>query len=345
MFRFLTRGLRATLFTALAVIAAAASPPKADAAEVRFRISVDTGANHITNITVKDFLERLRKATNGEVIGELFESGSLYAARDEARAIARGDLDMSVTVSVWLSAISPDLGLLDLPLFAGRSPSQVNALVDGPVGKLLNARTEEKLGVIIPGRWFLLGFASTFGAKREIKTFDDFKGARIRVPGGAAFVARYKALGGEGLSIPFPDVPMALSQGTIDALLTTNETIHSAKLNEAGVKSAFVDQVSVLYIIPMVSKSFWAKLGDKNQKAFAASWDAVVNGEREEALRRQDSAAADLAKAGVKYYHPSAQDLKAVNEKLTALIPELVIALKIDPAVVSQAQAELAKMK
>jgi len=199
----------------------------AHAAEVRFKISVDTGANHITNITVKDFLERLRKATNGEVVGELFESGSLYAARDEARAIARGDLDMSVTVSVWLSALSPDLGLLDLPLFAGRSPAHVNALVDGPVGNLLRTRTEEKLGVVIPGRWFLLGFASTFGAKREFKTFDDFKGARVRVPGGAAFVARYKALGGEGLSIPFPEVPMALSQGTIDGLMTTNETIRS----------------------------------------------------------------------------------------------------------------------
>ncbi|MEO8546624.1 MAG: TRAP transporter substrate-binding protein DctP [Burkholderiaceae bacterium] len=338
------RGLKAALLATLAASALLAAPLTAQA-EQRFRISVDTGANHITNITIKDFLERLRKATNGEVVGELFESGALYAARDEAKAIARGDLDMSVTVSVWLSAISPDLALLDLPLFSGRAPSQVNALVDGPVGKLLTARTEEKLGVKIPGRWFLLGFASTFGARKDIKSFEDLAGARIRVPGGAAFVARYKSLGGEGLSIPFPDVPMALSQGTIDGLLTTNETIRSAKLHEAGVKSAFVDQVSVLYIIPMVSKQFWTKLGDKNQKAFAAAWDAVVDGERTEALRRQDSAAADLAKAGVKYSQPSPQALKAVNDKLAALIPELVTTLKIDPAIVSQAQAELAKVK
>ena len=117
-------GFKSAACVALAVVALLATPSTAGAAEVRFKISVDTGANHITNITVKDFLERLRKATNGEVIGELFESGSLYAARDEARAVARGDLDMSVTVSVWLSALSPDLGLLDLPLFAGRSPAR-----------------------------------------------------------------------------------------------------------------------------------------------------------------------------------------------------------------------------
>lgn len=317
----------------------------ARAAEHRFRISVDTAANHVTNINAKLFLDRLRKATNGELSGELFESGSLYAARDEARAIARGDLDMSLTVNVWLSPFSPDLGLLDLPLFSGRPPNQVNALVDGPVGKLLNTGTEEKLGVVIPGRWYLLGFASTFGGRKEIKNFDDFKGARIRVPGGAAFIARYKALGGEGVSIPFPDVPMALSQGTIDALLTTNETIRSAKLQEAGVKSAFVDQVSVLYIVPMVSKQFWGKLSDKNKAAFRQAWESVVDDERAEALRRQASAAADLAKAGVKYYEPDSQALAAVNKKLSALIPELVTQLKIDPKIVALAQSELAKMK
>ena len=345
MTSYFSQGMKAKVSVAIAALALLIAPVQTAQAEQRFKISVDTAANHITNISVKTFLEKLRKDTNGEVVGELFESGSLFAARDEARAIARGDLDMSVTVSVWLSALSPDIGLLDLPLFSGRPPSQVNALVDGPVGKLLTSRTEQKLGVVIPGRWFLLGFASSFGARKDLKSFDDFKGTRVRVPGGAAFVARYKALGGEGLSIPFPDVPLALSQGTIDALLTTNETIRSAKLQESGVKSAFVDQVAVLYIIPMVSQSFWNKLGAKNQKIFADAWESVVEGERAEALRRQDSAAADLAKAGVKYTQPDAKELQAVNEKLNALLPELITSLKIDPDVVKRAQAELAKMK
>src|SRR5690606_35539263 len=141
------------------------------------------------------------------------------------------------------------------------------------LGQQLAKGIEDKLGVVVPGRWFLLGFASTFGAGKDIKSFADFQGLRIRVPGGAGFIARYRALGAEGVAIPFPDVPLALTQGTIDALLTTNETLRSGKLHEAGVKSAFVDQVSVLYYIPMVNKGFWDKLSADQQKQFRDAWE------------------------------------------------------------------------
>lgn len=313
-------------------------------AETRFRISVDTGPNHVRNMTLRAFIESLKQKTGGAVVGELFEAGQLYAARDEPKAVARGDIDMTVTSNSSVAAFSSDVNLLDLPLFSGRSPEQVNTLVDGPLGQRLSKRIEDKLGVVVPGRWYLLGFLNTFGGQREIKSFDDFKGARIRVPGGAAFIARYKALGAEGVSIPFPDVPLALSQGTIDALLTTNETLRSAKLYEAGVKSVFIDQVSVLYYIPLVSKTLWGKLTPDQQKAFREAWEEQIPGERKEALARQDAAAAENEKNGVKIFHPEPAKVAEVNKMLLALVPDIAKQLKIDPELVKLATDELAKL-
>lgn len=314
------------------------------AAETKFRISVDTGPNHVRNITLRSFMERLKEASGGELVGELFESGQLYAARDEPKAVARGDIEMSVTTNSSIAAFSADLNLLDLPLFSGRSPDQVNGLVDGALGQQLAKGIEDKLGIVVPGRWFLLGFASTFGAGKDIKSFADFKGLRIRVPGGAGFIARYRALGAEGVSIPFPDVPLALTQGTIDALLTTNETLRSGKLYEAGVKSAFVDQVSVLYYIPLVNKAFWDKLSAEQQKQFRDAWESVIPDERVEAMRRQDAAAEENAKNGVIIYKPEPAELAEVNAKLLALVPDIAGQLKVDPAVVKMAQDEVAKL-
>jgi TRAP-type C4-dicarboxylate transport system substrate-binding protein len=313
-------------------------------AETKFRISVDTGPNHIRNITLRAFMEDLKKRTNGEVVGELFEAGQLYAARDEPKAVARGDIEMSVTSNSSVAAFSADVNILDMPLFSGRSPEQVDRLIDGELGKQLSQGIEQKLGVVVPGRWYLLGFVNTFGAGKTIKSFEDFKGARIRVPGGAGFIARYKALGAEGVSIPFPDVPLALSQGTVDALLTTNETLRSGKLYEAGVKSTFVDQVSVLYYVPLVNKAFWDKLTPEQQAAFRDAWEAQIDGERVEALRRQQAAAEENAKNGVEIFKPDPAELAKVNEVLLGLVPDIAKQLHVEEATVDLAQSELKKL-
>ncbi|MCG6121937.1 MAG: TRAP transporter substrate-binding protein DctP [Microvirga sp.] len=337
------RPLRA-MSVAVAAAALVAAASSGAYAQTKFSITVDTGPNHVRNITLRTFMERLSAATNGELVGELFESGQLYTARDEPRAVARGDVQMSVTTNAFVSAFVSDLNLLDLPLFSGRSPEQVNALVDGELGQRLSASIEERLDVVVPGRWFLLGFASTFGAGRDMTSFADFEGARIRVPGGAGFIARYRALGAEGISIPFADVPLALSQGTIDAMLTTNETLRSAKLYEAGVKSAFVDQVSVLYYIPLVNKAFLAGLSEEHRTAFLEAWDSVIDEERTEAIRRQAEAAEDNARNGVVYHEPDAAELAEVNERLLGLLPEIAAQLDVDPAMVDLARSEIEKL-
>ena len=313
-------------------------------AETKFRVSVDTGPNHVRNMTLRIFLDRLSEVTGGEMVGEMFESGQLYGARDEPKAVARGDIEMSVTTGSSIAAIAPNLNLLDLPLFSGRAPEKINGLVDGPLGDALAKGIEDKLGVVVPGRWFLLGFTNTFGAGRDMTSFEDFSGARIRVPGGAGFIARYKALGAEGISIPFPDVPLALSQGTIDALLTTHETVRSGKLYEAGVKSVFIDQVSVIYYIPLVNKAFWDGLSDGQRTAFTETWESVIEEERAEALRRQDSAAEENAKNGIVIHLPDPAAISAVNERLLALVPEIAAELNIDAEIVTLAKDEIAKL-
>ncbi|MEZ5863086.1 MAG: hypothetical protein R3D25_03060 [Geminicoccaceae bacterium] len=196
------------LATALSLGLLGGLPGGSALAETTFRISVDTGPNHVRNITLRTFMERLAEATNGELKGELFESGQLYAARDEPKAVARGDIEMSVTTNSSVAGIAADINLLDLPIFSGRSPEQVNKLVDGPLGAALSQGVEAKLGVVVPGRWFLLGFLNTFGAGRDMTSFADFEGARIRVPGGAAFIALPGARR-RGRHNPFPDVPLA----------------------------------------------------------------------------------------------------------------------------------------
>lgn len=326
----------------LALAGAVAFATAPASAETRFKISIDSGPNHINNITLRSFLERLKEATGGELVGELAEGGSLYAARDEPRAVARGDVEMSLTTTGWLSAYYSDIAVVDLPLFAGLSPEAINGVLDGELGDKLAAGFADKLGIIVPGRWYLLGFGTTFGASKPIRNFADYVGKRIRVPGSPAYIERYRVLGAEGLSVPFPDVPLALSQGTIDGLMTTNETVASFSLYESGLTTAFMDQSAVLYFVPLVSKSFWEKIGEENQRAFIKAWDGLVDGQRNEAIKRQAAGQAENEKNGIETFTPSAEELAVVNAKLAEAIPGIAKQLDIAPEILAIAQKAVA---
>lgn len=327
--------------TAVALAAATCLVTGAAGAETKFRISVDTGPLHFRNQMLAEFLRRLNEESGGELKGELFESGVLYASRDEPRAVARGDVDMTVTYNPSLSTFLPNMNLLDLPLFSGRSPDEVNQLVDGEVGQTLASNIEEQLGVVVPGRWLLLGFVSTFGTGEPLDSFADLKGKRIRVPGGAATIARFRALGAEAIAMPFNDVPLALTQGTIDGLLSTNETVRSAKLFEAGVTSAFNDQVSVYYYIPLVNARFWDGLSDEHKTLFADIWNDLTDDARTEAMSRQNAAAQENQTNGVKIYQPSLEELAEVNALLAPLVDSLAKELDVDAELVAATRSTL----
>ncbi|MEQ9814655.1 MAG: TRAP transporter substrate-binding protein DctP [Azospirillaceae bacterium] len=307
-------------------------------AQTEFSISVNTGANHIRNITIQQFLTDLEAATDGALVGQLFENGQLYAAADVPRAVARGDVEMAVPVTVYLSPFEPNLSVLDLALFAGLPAEDFNEVVDGPLGQDLSARIEETLGVVVPGDWLLLGSAHTFSAGDQITSYDDLEGLRIRIPGGAAILSHYQTLGGDPVVISFGDVPIALSQGTIDGILTTNETIRSAQLWEAGITSGFLDNVQTLYYVPIVNQDFWDSLSDEHRATFTELWNAAIEVERAESIRRQAEAQVTNEENGIVFATPSAEDTEAVRAELLATVDAVAADLDISEEVLSLAR-------
>ena len=64
-------------------------------------------------------------------------------------------------------------------------------------------------------------------------------------------------------------MPLALSQGTFDGLVSSNESLVSAKLWDAGVKYALEDHQWIAEYIPLASQVFWDKLTPDLQKMMA----------------------------------------------------------------------------
>jgi TRAP-type C4-dicarboxylate transport system substrate-binding protein len=334
--------MKQNVFKALAVsLAIGLLPSTAFAEAMKFRITTENNVNHVNTKFLQEFTDRVNSASAGEIEVELFHSGQLYKGKDVPRALRQGSVEMAAVGTWQLGGVAPDINLLFIPHFYGRANNELNALVDGNIGNQLNKGLEASLESVVLGRWMGFGAGNTFGAGRSITSFDDLKGAKIRIPGGLANTARFKALGAVPTVLPWPDTPLALQQGTVDGLLTTFESAASAKLYESGVKTAFEDNQYFGFFVPLVSNTFWHKAPDSVKELLNSTWADMIDDGRASAADAQLEARQTLIDNGVVITVPDAADVAATRAEMIANEPALVGELGSSMALYEAILAEL----
>lgn len=248
---------------------------------------------------------------------------------------------MAIVATPALARIEPNLNVTDLPMFNGIPQARMDEIVVGPLGQALSGMTAEKMGVVVPGSWYALGELNTYSTETDINAYDDLKGLQVRIPGSAGLIARYKALGATPVNLPFSDVPLALQQGAVDAIVSSNVSILSAKLFESGLEHVFVNRVATGYYMPIVSQDYWESLSEEQQQLFRETWDEFAAGQRAAAAEEQAAARAELEAAGMEFTAPTEAEEAEVRTVILDLQDELVNDLGISDEVLSLAKTAL----
>ncbi|MGE0701621.1 MAG: TRAP transporter substrate-binding protein DctP [Hyphomicrobiaceae bacterium] len=285
----LLRFSRIAVLSAGAVLALSAPVAVAQTPN-RLEISLETGPNHIRNIGITEWAEELEKKSGGKLEVKIFHGAAKYKDTDVPKALNQGALDMGLPGTWQLGKFVADFDAVDLPLLYGVSQEDAYKVFDGKPGKILEGKLEKKLGVKVIGRWLDLGFQHTHSVGKPINVHTDLASLKLRIPGGAANVARYADLGANPVKIAWPDVPQALQRGTIDGLATTFESIRSAKLWDSGLKHSYLTNQSFSQYLPTVSAKAWEKYPKDVQDLITSSWEAKIDSLRERARKRQAEA-------------------------------------------------------
>ena len=107
-------------------------------------------------------------------------------------------------------------------------------------------------------------------------------------------------------------MPLALSQGTFDGFVSSNESLVSAKLWDAGVKYSLADHQFVAEYIPMISQAFWDKLSPDQQKMMSDLWaQNIADLPRQHGRRRRPRRAARCEEHGIKFVDPTPEQIAA----------------------------------
>jgi len=326
-----------------AALAGWVSPGLTFAAEkvYEFKISVDTVPNHPRNMGLVIFIDELQKKSGGRLAPKYYHSAQLYKDAHVTKALRTGTVEMAIPGNWVLEGFDTSTSLTMLPMFFGQPGKVTEDLIDGEVGKAVNQSLEKKVGVKSPGRWFELGYDNTWTRSKKITKWEDFKGLKIRHSGGSIPEDRLNAFGASAVFIAWPDVPMALVQGTVDGICSTTKSVESAKLYEAGIKYGVGCRNYNGYYVPMVNLKFWNSLPPDLQKIFSDVWNETVPKQREIARKEQAEAKKLMEGKGVEIVDPSDEELARWRKQLMPIQDKIVKDLKHDPAMVQLAKKAL----
>src|SRR5690606_35645971 len=146
------------------------------------------------------------------------------------KALMWGDVDMAMPTPLYVARFEPAANVTSLPMFYGQPPEIMQQVLDGPLSTALARRVEARLPVKVLSPSFDLGYVQVFSTDRPLRQSEDLRGLKIRVPSGAATIRMLRLQGANPVAIPWSDVPLGLSQGNIDAVATTFETLYSGAL-------------------------------------------------------------------------------------------------------------------
>jgi C4-dicarboxylate-binding protein DctP len=297
--------------------------------------------SHARNVVIKDYLGRVETAARGRIKTQLFESGQLFPDLQVGKALRLGQIEMAVPGSWSLTGIVPDADFLQLPVLYGRSIETLRRVVDGKAGRLAAAQIEHRLGTHVIGPWLDLGFFNWYSTSKPLKSYSDLKDLKIRNSGGAGQAWRTQFAGAIPNTTPLPNVPLALSQGTFDGLITTYETIASGQLWDSGIRHAFEDHQFIGEYIPLVSVAFWQKLSPDLRQIFTELWRANVSAYRSDMAAAQSRARELVQEHGVSIVEPSPDELEATRRVMMIYQEQMVKQSKISAEMVWSVSTDL----
>ena len=222
-------------FLATSALAGAATVPgitlaQASKAEFKFKLGTDLPVTHSVNVRLKEAIAAIAAESQGRVVIELFPNNQLGSDSDMMSQVRSGALELATFPGTVMSTLIPVTAITGVG-FAFSGYDKVWAAMDGAVGNHIRAAIE-KVGLVPFSTVWDNGFRQITTSTKPIRTPDDLKGFKIRVPVVPLWVSMFKTLGAAPVSLPLSEAYQALQTKVADGQENPLALIESAKFYE-----------------------------------------------------------------------------------------------------------------
>ncbi len=214
--------------------------------------------NSASNTFAKKWLDLVTERTGGELVFEV-KAGTIGSEKEILDGTALG------TVQIYNGAYS---GLREFDIFYApyfvRDSNHALKVANELLFDQLNAAVGKRysgvryMSVARAGPWKLF-------TNKQLNSFDDMKGLKIRAPEIEGVVAGLQQIGAKPTVIPFNELYGALQQGVVDGMATLGNLMISQKFYEV-VKYCYTNDWGIGLDKQMINAATWNSLSADQQK-------------------------------------------------------------------------------
>lgn len=229
-------------------------------------------------------------------------NATLFKQGTELEAIARGNLEMSITSPQELATIFPEWSIFTAGYLHRDAEHQKKVFESGLMDGM-KKRVEDELGVKLLTVMYLGRRQVNLRTDQKVMTPADLAGVKLRMPGTDAWQFLGKALGANPVPMAFTEVYTALQTGAIDGQDNPLPTDKDSKFYEVTRQIVLTSHLVDLNYLAF-SKAVWDQLTPDQQATLQAAADAAAAQGRERQLALETELEGFFKDQGLEVYTP-----------------------------------------
>jgi TRAP-type C4-dicarboxylate transport system substrate-binding protein len=289
---------------ASAAALAATTLPGAALAQDRVRLRLSAPASETDQRAVA-LLEKFGPAVANFADFQPSWNATLFAQGTELEAIARGNLEMSITSAQELAVFFPEFSIFTAGYVHQDAAHQV-AVFNDPLMDPFKQKVEDELGIKLLTIMYLGRRQVNLRMPKSeltVTTPADLAGVNLRMPGTDAWQFLGRALGASPTPVAFTEIYTALSTGAVDGQDNPLPTVVDAKFYEVTKQIVLTSHLVDLNYLAISKTAFDAMTPDQ-QAAVQAAADEAAEFARQNQLRKEEELVDFLKAQGLDVYEP-----------------------------------------
>lgn len=305
---------RSVLGAALASTVIAAMPRPARAATT-LRWATVLPTTHPSVTMMESVAKQVRSETGGAIEIQTFPAGQLGSSRDVVEAASSGAIQLVDEGAAQFGQFVPQFSILEAP-YIWRDPQHVRRVLASPILDEMNAILIAKRQMRVIGATYYGKRHVTSGSK-AIRTVDDMKGFKLRIPEVDTFRAMAEAWGARPTPLNISELYLALSQGAVDGQENPLPTIQSNKFFEVQKYLVLTGHIITPRLI-VIHEPAWQALGAKERASLKAAVETHGQVQDNEILAQESKLVDTFKSAGMNVIQP---DVDSFRKPVLASLP------------------------